>query len=317
MMPLLFADVMPVLAAKVVKIPTLDTQFRSMLYQFMKWMNIPKEYAAMTEWGLRLGVAFLIFLIFAVLARRSRIRAIVDWIDNKVGIIELTPADRSFFAFLAWLVLWLPGVLLILYTLRLVGLLATLGLSAGAVAAIAAAANRDLLGNVFAGFTLQARRHISVADAVKIKDVTGEVLNIGLTASAIEDFDGVVHYIPNAKILNETLTNYSLAQFRRVEIAFYFDVDEVDVTEVEEILQEIIDEAEGQKAGKEGFFRYGVLNEKGQEVKLYLYMEPKGWTANASAARRLLLDKIDDSAVQVGIPQQMVVPIEEDDETTN
>jgi small-conductance mechanosensitive channel len=292
--------------------PILDQQVQSVLLYLMKWMNVPKQYAPIAEWGLRFGLAFFIFLLFSVLARRSRIRAIVDWIDNKVGAIELTPADRSFFAFLAWAVMWLPGLILILYSLRLVGLLATVGISAGAVAAIAAAANRELIGNVFAGVTLQARRYVAPGDAIKIKDMSGTIRNIGLTSSSLEDYEGVVHFIPNSKLINETLTNYSLAEFRRARIDLWFDPEEVELSEVETVLGEVIAEAPGQKEGKEGFFLYGALNEKGQEVNLYLYFVPSEWSQNASKSRRLLLDKIDDSAIQIGVPQILVLQVEDE-----
>lgn len=304
-------------AATVKKVPShsqvLEQQVQSLFYQVLKWMNVPKEYTGLAEWGLRIGVALFIFFVFAVLARRSRIRSIVDWLDRKVGIIELTPADRSFFSFLAWVGIWLPGLILVLYVLRLGGLLATVGISAGAVAAIAATANRELLGNVFAGFALQARRQITPGDAVKIKGLSGTIKSIGLTSSELQDYEGIMHFIPNSSLLNEVLTNYSLAPYRRAEIAFFFDIDEVAIEEVEDILGEILEEAPGQAAHKPGFFRYGVLTEKGQEVKLYVYFKPQDWSKHASETRRLLLDKIHDSAVQLGVPQQLMLHVEDEE----
>lgn len=290
----------------------LERQVDTVLLQLMQWLNIPKQFATLADWGLRGILALVVFIIFSFLARRSRIRAIVAWIDEKVGVIELKAADRSFFSSLVWACLWLPGLILILYVLRLNALLATVGISAGAIAAIAAAANRELLGNVFAGFALQARRQVAQGDIVKIMNISGTMQSIGLTSSSIVDFDGVVHFIPNGKLLNEVLTNYSLSTFRRVEYTFFFDIEEVEIEEVEEVLGEWMKEAVGQKEDKPADFVYGALNEKGQEVKAYLYFEPQGWFQNASLARRLLLDKINNSAIQLGVPQQLILQVEND-----
>lgn len=291
----------------------LSARFDSLLLTVMKWLNLPANASPVVEWCLRLGAVFLVFLVVLVLARRSQLERIVGWVDDKIGVIELTPSDRNFISFVAWAGIWLVGLIVILYLLKLHTLLATVGLSAGVITALVAASNRDLLGNVSAGFALQARRHIMQGHAIKVMKLEGTLKEIGLTSCTLEGWDGVCHYIPNAKLLNEVLTNYSLAEYRRVTISFWFDQDEVELGEVENVLNAVIADAPGQSDLKTSMFIYGDCTEKGQQIHLYMYLDPNGWFTNGSAARRLLLEKLADSEVRMGIPQQLVLFVDDEE----
>jgi len=301
-----------------------NTLFQEKMHQIsvelMKRMGftgkVAETYAPLFQWGIRIALAILIFLVFAFLARKARIRRIIGWIDEKIGAIELTSADRNFIAFLIWGVIWLIGILLMLYVLKLTGLLATVGLSAGTITAIAAVANKELLGNVFAGFVLQSRRQIGPGDAIKAVGLSGSLLRIGLTSCEVQDFDGATHFIPNSKLLNETLTNYSLATFRRADLTFWYETEAVYTSEIEELIESVIDEAPGQCEDKPGFFRYGEFNEKGQQVTISLYMDAKhvdGSSYNISQARRILRENIEHAEIDLGIPRQVIIDAEFED----
>lgn len=284
--------------------PGLSKHIDSLLSAFMKWMNLPPNYTPFVEWGVRVSCAVFIFFLFMVLARRAQLERIVGWVDDKIGAIQLTPSDRNFIAFVAWLVLWLPGLLLILFMLKLTALLATVGLSAGVLTAIVAASNRTLLSNVSAGLVLQARRHINRNDFIKVMNLSGTLTEIGLTSCILEDADGVRHFIPNSKLLDEVLTNYSVAEFRRQEVVLWLEREGLNFEEVDRVMNEMIAGAEGLKLGKEGFYRYGACSEKGLEVKLYLYFDKSNWGENASKARQMLVEKVFASGLRFGVPQQ-------------
>jgi len=300
-------------AKKIVENSGLDQQVQSILTSVVKWLELPPSYTPIVEWSLRISGALFIFFFFLIVARKSRIKTIVSQLDDKIGVIDLSAADRSMFSFLIWVALWLPGTLIILYMLKLTGLLATLGVSAGALATIVAMSNREFLGNIFAGFSIQARNQVRQGNTIEVMSIAGTLKNIGLTACQIEDFNGVMHFIPNAKMLNQVLTNYSMSTFRRVEIPFWIDVDEVNMDDLEALLDDVIEEITGKKEGMDAYYRYGTCSEKGQEIKLYIYMNPAGWGNNASEARRLLLDKLEEADMPLGIPQQLVLFVSEEE----
>lgn len=67
----------------------------------------------------------------------------------------------------------------------------------------------SVVGQAAAGFTLLYARTMSVGDLVKVADVEGQVLQIGLFTTRIRTITGVEVSIPNMHVLNDKLLNYS------------------------------------------------------------------------------------------------------------
>ncbi|MCB9640365.1 MAG: mechanosensitive ion channel [Myxococcales bacterium] len=278
----------------------------TLIGQLMSYFHLPAQYTALAEWGLRIAISLLLFLVVAFLARRSRIESLVKWIDDRVGLIELKEVDQRLFAFLISSATWVFGFMVILSVLKLNALLATLGLSAGALATIAALANKEFIGHFFAGFALQARGQVQKGNAIEVMGVSGTLQSIGMTACEIEDYDGVVHFIPNTKMLSEKLTNYSMAKHRRVGFSFTFDPTSNTPQEMEALAKEFLAELTNKKEGKDGSVSFGAPTEKGLEVNIYAYFERDGWSTARSQGHLLLQEKLEAASVEFGLPQQIV-----------
>lgn len=273
--------------------------------QLMKLLSVPLEYQPFVEWGLRIVAVILVLLFFSFFARKKRLQRSISWMDTKVDVVTFTSGDLSLFVAILRLLLWLACIILVLYILRLTGLFATVGISAGALTAIAAIANKELLGNVFACFVLQARRQVTPDDAVKVMGLSGTLIDVGITSCAIQDFDGVVHYIPNAKLLNEVLTNYSKAPYRRIQIDFWIMTSDRATAQTVELLEAFFQDAPGQHAEQKPFYRFGQLKDRAQEVKAFLYLDPDGWGENESKIRQLLVDRLLDAGLSLAVPTQL------------
>lgn len=94
-------------------------------------------------------------------------------------------------------------------------LLLGLGLSPGVVLALSAVPGlaiglgaSKLLGNLFAGFAIQADHHLRIGELCRIGDATGFVRKIGLRSIEIQTQDSLIT-IPNAAADENTIQNYS------------------------------------------------------------------------------------------------------------
>ena len=67
----------------------------------------------------------------------------------------------------------------------------------------------SIVGQAAAGFTLLYARTMSVGDLVKVADVEGQVLQIGLFTTRIRTITGVEVSLPNMHVLSGKLLNYS------------------------------------------------------------------------------------------------------------
>lgn len=90
-------------------------------------------------------------------------------------------------------------------------------LSASTIAV--ALAIQDVLRNFVAGMLLLIERPFRVGDAIRIRDVDGEVQGIDIRTTLVRSADGALVMIPNAVVFTEVLTNRSLAGSKRLALS--------------------------------------------------------------------------------------------------
>jgi small conductance mechanosensitive channel len=95
-------------------------------------------------------------------------------------------------------------------TSSLAGMLAAAGVAIGVAWA-------GLLSNIAAGFFIVSLRPFKRGDSVQIAGVTGEVEQIGLFGTVVLTGDGTKAIIGNAKVLGDTVHNFSTCPHRRVD----------------------------------------------------------------------------------------------------
>jgi small-conductance mechanosensitive channel len=80
---------------------------------------------------------------------------------------------------------------------------------------------QDIVRNFAAGLTLLFERRVHVGDVVQLPGgaIFGRVLEIGMRASLIRNWDGAEVVIPNADLVASAVTNWTLSdQLRRIEL---------------------------------------------------------------------------------------------------
>ncbi|MEX3854321.1 MULTISPECIES: mechanosensitive ion channel family protein [Paraburkholderia] len=156
--------------------------------------------------------------------------AIVLWIVGRwvIGLISNLlrkvlarngKVDPTLAHYLASILGALLNLLLVLAILQIFGvqttsfaaLLAGLGLAIGT-------AWGGLLAHFAAGVFMQVLRPFKVGDFVTAAGVTGTVTELGLFGTTIVTPDNVMTIVGNNKIFSDTISNYSVLPFRRVEL---------------------------------------------------------------------------------------------------
>jgi len=106
-----------------------------------------------------------------------------------------------------------------------VAILGYFGVETTSFAAIVAAAGvaigmawSGLLSNFAAGAFLMVLRPFKVGDFVTVGGVTGTIKEVGLFVTAINTMDNVLNLIGNNKIFSDTIQNFSLNPYRRVDL---------------------------------------------------------------------------------------------------
>ena len=158
------------------------------------------------------------------------VAAIVIWIIGRWVISIVTGllrkmmsrngrVDSTLAQYLAAILSGLLTLLLVLAILQVFGIQTTsfAALLAGAGLAIGAAWG-GLLAHFAAGLFLQVLRPFKVGDFITGGGVTGTVTEIGLFGTTILTPDNVTTIVGNNKVFSDTISNYSVQPYRRVEL---------------------------------------------------------------------------------------------------
>lgn len=78
---------------------------------------------------------------------------------------------------------------------------------------------QNIMQNFASGVILLVQQPFKVGDVIDVNGYAGTILTISLRTTEMRTFDGLIVIIPNADVLSNTITNYTRAKLRRVELS--------------------------------------------------------------------------------------------------
>ena len=159
-------------------------------------------------------VALLVLLLFLPLARLVRSGA-----KRLTARTSDSPALQGLAGQMAFLGMLALGVVIALNVLHLDKTVTSLLAGAGIIGIALGFAFQDISANFIAGVFMAFRRPISVGDIIETNGYTGKVEHIDLRTTRIETFQGLHVLIPNNRVFQEPLTNFTLTARRRIDLA--------------------------------------------------------------------------------------------------
>ncbi|MCF8713210.1 mechanosensitive ion channel [Joostella atrarenae] len=192
------------------------------------------------EQGMEVAVAYAPKVIMAIL-----IWIIGSFIFGRVlklirKIMERRNYDLSLREFLANLLYWAFKILLIIV------ILGTLGIETTSFAAIIASAGlavglalQGSLSNFAGGVLILIFKPFKVGDFIEAQGLSGTVKEIGIINTVLNTFGNQQAIIPNGKLSNENIVNYSAESTRRENITAGISYDS-DIKKAKEILLDIV-----------------------------------------------------------------------------
>lgn len=189
-------------------------------------------------WAMR-GAGILAIWVVTVMFVRLNGR-IIRTLDERSAAFDLSPRlldrlDRTLDAF---------GVLVaVLLTLAVMGIggalwgaLTALGV-AGIIIGFAA---KDVFANLFAGFVILMEHPFMPGDAIEVAGVGGVVKTVTLRSTVLTTWDGRQVTLPNAKFIDNSITNFSANPTRRVDAQVAI-LHESDAVAAMRILKDVVE----------------------------------------------------------------------------
>ncbi|MEX0589029.1 MAG: mechanosensitive ion channel family protein [Cyanobium sp.] len=180
-------------------------------------------------------------------------------------------------------------------------------LLAGAGVAVGAAWS-GMLGNFAAGVFLQVFRPFSVGDFITAGGVTGTVEEIGMFVTSMLAPDNVRNIVPNGKLFGDTIQNYSVHGFRRVDLVAQLD-NSADVTRAIGLLKQGLKTVPNQAEGQEAVVEVLEFSERGPRLAVRPFTHTANYWQVYFDTNRMIVDVLGANGFPVPrIPVAMANP---------
>lgn len=276
------------------------------LFFAMEYLELDGELEAFSENVTRSLVVFIIFwTLFRaadqfsyVLFRLDKVlqnSALVGWISKTIKIIVAVLGVAT---------------ILELWGVSVASLIAGLGLFGVAVALGA----QDMFKNLIAGILIIAERRFNVGDWVKVDGVVeGTVENIGFRSTFIRQFDKAPVYVPNTKLADNAVTNFSAMTHRRIywKIGVEYRTSIDQLRQVRDGIEKLIlgnpDFAQPDEVST--FVRIDSFNASSIDILLYCFTRTTNWGEWLSIKEKLALDikhVVEEAGTGFAFPSQSI-----------
>ncbi len=179
-----------------------------------------------------LGFAIFIFVLGMALSK-----LLLKLIQQALNRSKLDPTAAGFLHSLIRVMLYVLVTVIVLSVLNvpmtsIITVIGTVSLTVGL-------ALQDSLSNVAGGFLILFSKPLKVGDFVEFAGITGTVETIGILQTKIKKPDGTTVFIPNSKISDGVILNYSEDPKRRLDLNFGIAYD-ADPELAKQIINEIL-----------------------------------------------------------------------------
>lgn len=186
------------------------------------------------------------------------------------------------------------------------GLLAGLGLG-GLAFALAA---KDALANIFGGIVIIIDKPFSIGDWVESPSVEGTVEDISFRSTKIRAFDQSLITIPNNKLANEAITNYTRMGKRRItfHLGVTYDTSRVKLEECVKTIKTML--LSHPEIHPETILVYfDVFNDSSLDIFIYFFTNTTNWEKYLQVRQDVnfkIMTILEDLEISVAFPSRSI-----------
>ena len=259
------------------------------------------------EWGATFGIkiiAAVAILIIGRMVARVMQKLIVKVMDKR-------KVDKTISTFASSMVFSALYMFVILAALSQVGIQTTSFMAIiGAAGLAIGLALQGSLSNFAAGFLIILFRPFKLGDYVEAGGVSGSISKISIFTTDINTLDNKKIIVPNAQIMNGTITNYTAEKTRRVDLTFGVGY-EADISKVKDILNKIIKGHKLVLKDPEPFVRLGNLGDSSIDFTVRVWSKTEDyWTVHFDLIESAK-EEFDKANISIPYPQMDVHMIQE------
>ena len=234
-------------------------------------------------------MAFAILIVGVII-----VRLLSRFIKRSLNKTNIDSAAKNFL---------LSLIRITLYTIVIIMALTALNVPMSSIITVFGAAGlaislalQSCLSNLAGGFIILFSKPFSAGDTIELDGSVGNVKTISILYTKIETFDGKIVSIPNGKVSEAKIINYTESPNRRVDLQFDISYD-ADFRTARKLITDIITSDKLILNDPEPIVRMSAHNES------YVSIDVRVWTANDNynTVRYGLIESVKESFDKNGI----------------
>ena len=172
----------------------------------------------------------------------------------------------------------------------------------GAAGLAVSLALQNCLSNLAGGFIILFSKPFVSGDIVELDGSVGKVITIGILYTKIESFDCKTIFIPNGKVTDAKIVNYTESPTRRIDLRFDISYT-ADYSKARDIILNIISSKKEIAASPEPLVRMAAHNESSVSIDVVVWVENNDY----NEVRYALLEEVkagfDENGIEIPFNQ--------------
>ncbi len=241
------------------------------------------------------AVVFAVGLVVAMVARRLAKRSLLRTLPRDVeSIVE----KLIYYGIIA---------IATLSALSVAGVEATGLLVAGSIVGVAVGfASQTVVSNFLSGIFLYIDRPFKPGDPVDIEGVAaGTVRDITIFSTRIRTWDGVDTRIPNSRVFESVIRNFSRNVARRVEYRVGIAYD-ADIGKAVEVIRGVLDDHPLVLVEPEPMIFVEDLGDSAVILNVRFWVPSSHWLQAKAEVLRLIKEALDRAGIEIPFPQRVI-----------
>ncbi len=252
----------------------------------------------MSKFAIRLVIAILIYVIGKWLINRLN-----NFFQKVLNKRDTDPSVKSFLKSFISITLTIVLIVIVIgilgiETSSLVALFASAGVAFGL-------ALSGTLQNFAGGFIVLLFKPYRVGDFIESQGQSGNVREIQIFNTVLITPDNKVVYIPNGKIANDLITNYTKQETRRVDIIFNIAYGE-NYDQAKQVIKEIIDSDKRILKDPPYIIALHKLNQSSVDIVTRLWTKKEDYWDVYFALNESVYKRFSEKGIDIPFPQLTV-----------
>lgn len=178
------------------------------------------------------------------------------------------------------------GIFIALSVLQLDGAVTSLLAGAGIIGLALGFAFQDIVSNFISGVILSIRHPFGIGDIIETNDFYGTVTKLNLRNTIIRTVTGQIVYIPNKKVFENPLENFTSTGLRRIDLSCGISYGD-DLEKARKVATEAVDKVDNVLSDRGIEFYFEEFGDSSINFKIRFWVSfaanPDFWSARSEA----------------------------------